>query len=361
LASKKSLQNFRKALKEITSGDYKPVYVISSKEKFFTDRLLTHFESVIPDEQRDFNFDLIYGRESTIDRIINIAQSYPMMAERRMIIVRDFMQLAEKPVAPGEEEEAGKGSLNDLIPYLTQPNPATILVLADTEKPNGRTKAGKALKKGKHTRYFQFDEIRDYEVPQWIVEWTEFKHDKKMEPGVAEKIAHSVGNNLLVLAAEIDKVCTYQKDKDIIDGEAVKNVIGTYKEYSVFDLKDAIVAHDSSKALYIADQILTISGNPKGEVFKTIGYFYSMFVKIWQIRGLAKKNKNKKLVQDEMGIGNSWYFNQLWEQAEAFGMKQIHLAFETLLDADRAMKGFGDMDHRGIFLMMVERLVEVER
>ena len=354
------MQKFRKALKEIKSGEYKPVYVLSSKEKFFTDRLLKHFKSVIPEEQRDFNFDLIYGREVTVDRIINIAQSYPMMAERRLIIVRDFMQLAEKPSAPGDEEEAGKGSLNDLIPYLEQPNPATILVLADTEKPNGRTKLGKALKKGKHTRYFQFDNVKDYEVPQWITEWTEFKHGKKMEPRVAEKMAHSVGNNLLVLAAEIDKVCTYQKDSDIIDSEAVKNVIGTYKESSVFDLKDAIVAHDSSKALYIADQILHISGNPQGEVFKTIGYFYSMFSKIWQIRRLATQKNDKKLIQKELGIGNSWYFNQLWQQAEAFGIQHIHIAFETLLDADRAMKGFSDMDHRGIFLMMVERLVRIE-
>ena len=359
MARKTSLDHFRKALKEITGDKLQPVYVFVGKEKFFIDRLLEHVQNILPEELKDFNFDMLYGRESTVDQVLDIARSYPMMAEMRIVVVRDYAQLADKVSAPGKEAEQSS-PLNNLIPYLNNPNESTLLVLTDEKKPNGRTKLGKALKKGKKVSYYHFDEVKDYKIPDWITEWTAFKHKKKLEPGVAEKLAQSAGSNLLVLAAEIDKAATYVNDKEFIDAEAVKNVVGTYKEYTVFELKDAIVAHDTNQALFIADQMLQLSGNPTGEVFKTVGYLYSMFTKIWQIRILASKKKNKKQIQNEIGVNNTWYFNQLWKQAEAFGLLHIHNAFETLLDADRAMKGFSQMDDRGIFLMTIERLTRIK-
>jgi len=359
MARKTSLDHFRTALKEITGDKLNPVYVFTGQEKFFIDRLLEHVEKWIPEEMKDFNFDMIYGREFTVDKVLDIVRSYPMMAEKRVVVVRDYSQLAERVSAPNQEAEESS-PLDNLIPYLTNPNDSTLLVLTDHKKPNGRTKLGKALRKGKKVSYYHFDEVKEYAVPQWITEWTSFKHKKKLEPGVAEKLAESAGSSLLVLAAEIDKAATYVGDNEIIDAEAVKKVVGTYKEYSVFELKDAIVAHDTQEALYIADQMLRLSSNPKGEVFKTVGYLYSMFSKIWQIRILAAKKKDKNQIQDEIGVNNAWYFNQLWKQAQAFSLTHMNMAFETILDADRAMKGFSQMDDRGIFLMAIERLTSIK-
>lgn len=358
MPQKNSLNYFKEAKKELGSGNLNPVYVLCGEEKFFSDRLVEQIESLVPESQKDFNFDLIYGREATVERVLEIARSYPMMAKKRVVIVRDFMILDEKVSKPGEDSEQG-GGLEKLIPYLDQPNPSTFLVLTDTKTPNGRTKLGKKLKKGRNVSYYEFKKVPDYKIPEWIEQWVSYKYGQKMAPGVAEKIAQSVGNSLLVLATEIDKVCTLTSNRDIIESEAVQNVIGTYKEYSVFDLKSAVVAHNVDEALAIADQMLLISGNATGEVFKTIGYFYSMFSNLLKIRRLAMSKLSKNQIQKELGIGNTWYFNQLWKEANAFGLVHIHLAFETLLDADRAMKGFSKMDQRGIFLMMIERLTRV--
>ena len=355
MAKKTSIDLFSEITKELTSGDLKPIYVLCGEEEFFHDRLLDKFRALIPEHARDFNMDLIYGRESTVDRVLNIARQFPMGADRRMVIVRDFLALAEKSKAPGGEGEQS-ASMNELVPYLENPNPGTLLLLIDTKKPNARTKVGKALKKGKMVGYFEFKEVPDYKLADWVQHWSRLHHNKTIEPRAAALLAHFVGSNLNLLSTEIDKVCTFQDSSQSIDEAAIKKVIGVYREYTVFELKDAVVARDKEKALGIAEQILQQTDSATGEVIKTVGFFYSLFSNIWQIRRLALK-QNKAAIQKAMGIGNSWYFNKLWDDAAQFSLSEIPLIFEALLDADRAAKGFGKMEPAGIFLLMVERII----
>ncbi|HET6528236.1 MAG TPA: DNA polymerase III subunit delta, partial [Balneolaceae bacterium] len=131
MAKKTSLELYSEILKELKSGGRKPVYFFYGDEKFFLDRLQKAVEKLIPEDQKDFNFDLLYGRDLSPEKVLAIIRSYPMMAEQRIVIVRDFNQL-NAPTINGNG-----GDINDLIPYLEQPNPTTLLVCFDEKKPRG--------------------------------------------------------------------------------------------------------------------------------------------------------------------------------------------------------------------------------
>ncbi|MDX1618002.1 MAG: DNA polymerase III subunit delta, partial [Balneolaceae bacterium] len=87
------------------------------------------------------------------------------------------------------------------------------------------------------------------------------------------------------------------------------------------------------------------------------GFFYSVFSNIWQIRRLAAKGNTKQQVQDEMGISNNWYFNNLWQDASKYQLQDMPRIFEALLDADRAAKGFSTVDPTTILLLMIRRIL----
>ena len=100
-----------------------------------------------------------------------------MMAERRILIVRNFLQTAKGTL--------GDGDMNDFIPYLEQPNPSCLVVFFDSGKPAGNTKIGKALSKNKNVGFFNFDAIPDYMIPNWVINWVDTHHKKRIQPGAS--------------------------------------------------------------------------------------------------------------------------------------------------------------------------------
>ncbi|MDZ7681146.1 MAG: hypothetical protein U5J63_05375 [Fodinibius sp.] len=141
MAKKTSIELYSEVLDELHSEERKPVYFFYGDEEFFLDKLQEAVEKLVPEDQKDFNFDLLYGRDVTPEKVLSIIRSYPMMAEQRVVILRDFKELS----GYGAQAEGYQGSVNDLIPYLQQPNPTTLFVCIDTKKPSGPVENWKSL------------------------------------------------------------------------------------------------------------------------------------------------------------------------------------------------------------------------
>lgn len=216
MAKKTSIERYSEALKDLQSGQRKPIYFFCGEEEFFLDKLQEAVEEMVPDDQKDFNFDLLYGRDVTPEKLLGIIRSFPMMAEQRVVILRDFKHLADAT------QEAPGGDVNDLIPYLEQPNPSTLFVCIDTKKPSGRTKIGKAFKKNDKSGFYEFDEVPDYRLPDWIISWAKKHYDKTIQPPAAQMLAQYVGSNLQLLSTEIDKVCTFVDTSETISESEIK-------------------------------------------------------------------------------------------------------------------------------------------
>ncbi len=354
MAKKTSIEFYKETLNSIRKKDNRPpVYFLYGEETFFLDLLQDEIIKLIPKEQRDFNLDLLYGNESTPQQIVGIAKSFPMMSELRIVIVRDFRKLGDNLSEAGEK-------LSDLIPYLENPNPSTLLVFIDEKGPDKRTSIGQILSgnsKGKNIHVQKFDKLPDYRLPDWVNDWAYHTYKIKFEPEAAQILTQLAGNNLQLLSTEIDKVCTFVDSQKRVKIDDVKKIIGSYREYSVIELKEAVIDRDLDKSLSIVEQMLLKSNADTGEVIRTVGFFYSVFSNIWQIRRLLEKGMDKSRVQQEMGVNSNWYFNQLWKDASNYRLSEMPHIFEALLDADRAVKGFSTLDTSTILLLLIKRIV----
>ncbi|MDR9416274.1 MAG: DNA polymerase III subunit delta [Gracilimonas sp.] len=348
-----SNQIYQKVLGELNSGNHKPIYYLYGEEEFYLDRLLDLFSNVIPPEQKDFNFDLLYGQEVTPAQALSIARSFPMMAERRVLIIRNFLQLNKG----GGDDGSARGHINDFINYIENPNPTTLLVCFDEKKPPGNTNVGKTFKKNKNVGFHEFERMPDYLIPDWVIDWVRSHHSKNIEPAAAQLLAQFVGNNLQLLSTEIDKVCTFVDTSNTVSEADVKKIIGSYREYGAIELKDAIISRNMEQALFISEQMLQHSKSDTGELIRTVGFFNSVFVNVWQILRLSEKGFAKSQVQSELGISNNWYFNKLWDDASNFRYAEMPRIFEALLDADRAIKGFSTLDSTSILFFLVKRII----
>src|SRR3954462_14034459 len=102
-------------LDAIESGDLDPIYVLTSERPILIERMVALLrDTVVPPAARGFNYDVIEGKPSA-NRIVSLAQTLPMMAQRRLVFVRDLTLM------PSDDAEA-------LLAYLAKPNPSTVIV-----------------------------------------------------------------------------------------------------------------------------------------------------------------------------------------------------------------------------------------
>ncbi len=344
-----SIKLYKEVLGEIKKGDLKPVYFIHGTDSFFPDQLQDAFINTIPEESRDFNLDVIYAQESTLSQAISAARSFPMMAERRMVVIRDFHQFFDP------SRDKSESNRDDLVAYIQQPNPTTVLVIIDEKGPDMKTKLGKALKDTGYGRICKFEPVKEDQLPEWIEEWARQTRQKNFDPKASQMLAFHIGNNLLTLVAEIEKLCTYTRESEIKPDD-VKNVVGITREVDIFELSDALTAGDRNKVLATGEQLINQADNATGEVLKSLGYLTLYFTNLWQMHRELQKGVSDKEVPKKIGM-NPYFYRNLKPALRVFPLAKIQLVFEALLDADRSIKGFSTMGPEAIWMMTLKRII----
>ena len=77
-------------IKDIESGKFEKIYFLHGEEALFidmiTDAIIKHS---LQEHERDFNQSIIYGKEADALSLISEAKGYPMMAERRLVVLKE--------------------------------------------------------------------------------------------------------------------------------------------------------------------------------------------------------------------------------------------------------------------------------
>ena len=119
-------------LRDIKARNVAPVYYLMGEEDYYIDRLSDAIvDAVLTKDEKDFNLDIVYGAETDMDKVIELAHAYPMMAEKRVVLVREAQAIR---------------SLDGLEAYLSHLTPTTVLVFCHKHgKLDARKAAAKAL------------------------------------------------------------------------------------------------------------------------------------------------------------------------------------------------------------------------
>jgi DNA polymerase-3 subunit delta len=362
-ATKASTESYLSIKKDLAAGNIKPVYYICGEETFFVDSLQNDLMALVPPELRDFNFDIFYGTETIISKVISSAKSYPMMSDRRIVTLRDFQGLLDRTKSSLSDNEVddnvgGMTAVEELSHYIEKPNPSTVLIITDKKKPAGNTKFGALLTKSSYVVLAHFDPINEDQLPDWIIGWFKHKHNRIISPKAAHLLASRTGSDLTLLSTEIDKLCTFKSTNDEIAESDIENLVQITREINVFELKESIINGNLSKSLLFSEQMLHNSKTTDvGEILRLIAFFYSYYTNIWQIQRLTQKGVASKDIKSRLGIASDYYFNNLVKESKKVNPNQIPLIFEALLDADKSIKGNRSLEIKDTLYIMIKRII----
>lgn len=318
--------DFRKIVKEVRSGNFKPVYFLHGEEAYFIDRIAQEIElHALQDHEKDFNLTILYGKDTEPAMVKDACLRYPMMAERQVVILRE----AQTWVQRGKYDP-----FEDLAPYFKNPTPTTILVICHKhKKADGRKTWLKDLAKN-HIAFLS-DKLKDEMLPEWIQKYVTF-HKRRIGPVEAKLLADHLGSDLGKLSNEVEKLCIVIEQGGTITGDLIERNVGISKEYNIFELQKAIGMRDHPKAQRIAQFLATDKESP---LVLTVGLLSSYFSKL----GIVHANQGKPQGELAAALKIPPFFVKDYANAARFyPQEKLREVQHLLREIDLRSKGLGN-------------------
>jgi len=301
-------------LAEIAAGTFDPVYVLHSEHPILIERVLSALrDGVVPPAARGFNYDLVEGKP-TGARIVALAQTLPMMAQRRLIYVRDFSAL------PADDAEP-------LLAYLAKPNPSTVIV-------------GVAAKIDKRIKlYAQLSRkgfLHVLEAPRQLAPWVRAEAKQRgvqLESAAVTRLVDAVGDDLSRLALTIEQLGLYAGARAVTSDD-VDELVADTRERTVFELTDAIGAADRARALAAVASLCDQRESAVGVVVMLARHVRQLAL----VYTLRETNVPRPSWGQLLGVP-PFVVDKLIAQARAYSPRALAAATQRLANADRALKG----------------------
>ena len=318
-------------LKQIKQGQFLPVYFLQGDEPYNIDVVADALEAaVLPAAERSFNQSIIYGKDVDVAAVLGAAKQFPMMAERRLVLVKEAQSIADL--------EAEK-SWPLLEAYLKKPLISTVLVFCYKHKTlDSRKKLGKLLagKDAPGTALMTSKKLYDNAVPQWLAANVRAR-GLTITGQATAMLAEYIGADLARLANELDKLALNLKPQQAIDEDLVQRLVGISKDYNIFELQKALIQRDVLKA----NRILTyFAANPKNNpIIPNLTLLFGFFSKLLVLHQ-AGPNPNDG-VYKSLGIMNSFAQRDFQQALRAYPPARVTDIIHLIRRADAQSKGIG--------------------
>ncbi len=308
-------------IKNIKERKFEKIYFLHGPEPYFID-LITNaiLESALEEHERDFNQTILYGKEAEALSLISEARGYPMMAERRVVVLKEAQDFRD---------------MEKLLPYFEQPADPTIFVINYKYKTyDARKKSLKAA--AQNGLVFKSDSIKEYKLADWISAYVG-KMGYSITPKASILLGEFLGNDLSKIVNELDKLDLLVEKGTTINEIHVEENIGISKDYNVFELINAVGIRDVLKANRIVDYF---DRNPKAtSIIVVISNLYNHFSRLMRIHFM--ENKSREAIASNLRV-HPFVAGELLKSANVYNPKKIAANISLLHEFDLKSKGVGN-------------------
>lgn len=325
-------------IKEIEKGSLEKVYFLHGEEPYFIDAICDAIVlHGLDDSERDFNQTILYGKDATTESIIAYCREFPMMARRKLVIIKEAQYYRK---------------LEELLPYMEHPTESTVLVIC--YKHDSYDSRKKIMKEAaKQGIVFKSEKVADYKLTDWIEKYVR-QCGYGITPKASIMLGEFLGNDLGRIVNELDKLQLLVEKGTTINDIHIEENIGISKDYNIYELVNAISIRDSVRSNTIVDYFVH---NPKaGEMIPVISSIFNQFEKFMWIH--FSENKSKENVAAHLKV-HPFVAGKLIEFAKYYTPKKIAANVAILHEYDLKSKGINNAtsDHGQLMKEMIFRLL----
>lgn len=333
---------YEQLVASVQGGDFAPLYFLYGEETFLVEEIQRLIiDRALEPHERDFNLDIVYGSDADVRHVLSLCSGYPVMAQRRVVVVREFERLEDNRL---------------FTSYAESPNPTAVVVLACNGKPNLNTHPYRALRQ--HAAV-EFKALRDREMPGWVQTRAKMM-GRNLEPEALHAFVEFLGTDLRAAVTELEKLITFVGERNTITVDDVVRASGQTREISVFELQKAVGSGRHNDAVRIGERLLQHASNPYGETLMIVSILASFYTKVWKLGPLVAQRLPDAQIAREIGVP-PYFLSEYKSVLGRIGGAGIQQAFVTLLAADFELKGGSTRDPQSILYLTLSRLTAARR
>jgi DNA polymerase-3 subunit delta len=325
-----SIQEIEKQLKQ---KKLLPVYYLFGEDSYSIETTFKEIEKfVAPFIGSDFDKENYYGENQTIANIVGLASTFPFGSDKKLIVLKQ----AEKP-----------RDKKELVNYLKSPADFTVLVfLHDGTISNPESEPYKTL--ANQGYLFEAKELKGNALIEWLIS-TADKNGKTISYENAQLLTDISGENRNTLESQLEKIFIYIGDSNEITIDSIRGLSTSLKQYTIFDLQNAIGKKNKSSAIKVAYNLLKNGSEP----IQIIAMLNKYFTGLARLSELTALNTNEYQVARILGT-HPFYLKDYHNARRSYSDKNLADVFTALLKADLSVKTTSIDDYALISILIAE-------
>ena len=303
-----SIYNIAKYLKD---DNFLPIYFLFGEDSFTINNAVKLIENKIaPLVKADFDRETItLSKENSISQFIDLAYSFPFGDGKKLITIKNFENLNDK---------------KSFAKYVNDISEFTCLIITQYSK---SAPLNQEPYKSLNAKNYLFEarDLKGSELSEWM--YKKAKSEKlNLTQDAGQLLLEMVGDNKAILEMQLRKISIYTEPDEKITPEIIKKLAEITKEYSIFDLQNALGIGNKARAIEYAFNLID-SGIEMQFIIPMLTKFIT---NLTLILGINNKEDGIK------AVGNSYYF--LLNHTFLRNENRLANAAKALLEADIRLK-----------------------
>ena len=257
---------------DIKTGQFKQIYLLYGEEQYLIRQYRDKLKHALAADDDTMNFSALSGSDINQKEIIDLAETLPFFADRRLILI--------------EDSGLFKKSAEELADYMSSIPETTYFVFAEKEI-DKKTKMYKQVKK--NGSIVEFPRQNETTLSRWI-EGRIRRNGKNITRDAYALFIRKTGDDMENIDKELEKLLCYTLEKDYIDISDVEAITTEQTENKIFDMIDAVALHQQKKALDLYYELIALKEPPMRILYMLTRQYRSLyFVKALTINKWQQK------------------------------------------------------------------------
>lgn len=321
------------------------VLLLSGNSPYVKQKMLSRIVSaLVPVGMEDFNLTVFDKKNTDMRDVFDVAMQFPMMSEKRVVIVDDFSW--------SSLSDSALGCMEDNIPNLPE---TTVLVFrqeVNAIQKKGNSKKALALIE-KYGQVCEANKLAGTELYTFLMGYAK-KMGCVLSRTNAEYLVSQAGDEENMLINELSKICNYVNGNES-DGEVKKSHIDLLAtktlETKVYLLTDNLLKGMFDRAYEVYDILVKQKTEPE----YLLGIIAGTFIEMYRVKVAGTYKHSRAELMEAFDYKNrDFVLAKAEKNVRNYTVAQLKQAIDLLAEADLKLKTARDDGYLIIEQLMVK-------
>ena len=316
---------------DLKTGQFNNVYLLYGEEAYLKKQYKDKLRNAMVSPDDNMNYAYYEGKGINVKEVIDLAETLPFFAARRLIIMEDTGFF--------------KNASQELADYIKELPETTAMIFVESEV-DKRGKLYKAVQaKGRVVELGRQDEAT---LLRWVAGSVK-REEKQISESTIRFFLSKVGTDMENIQKELEKLFCYAMEKDTITVADVEAICTTQITNQIFDMVNAVAEKEQRKALDYYYDLIALKEPPMRILFLLARQFKLLL----EVKELDKLGAAKKEIAEKAGL-NPFVVGKYQAQAKAFSGKELRDIIEDSVDTEECIKTGRLTDMLGVELFIMK-------